>query len=123
MRSMLWIPIIMACGIAAVAEAADIDGQWSRGDGNAKIRIAPCGADICAVNTWIKPGTPSEKAGDRLVMTIKRDSDDMYSGTAFDPQRNLTYRITLSVKGNEMTTRGCIVAGLICRGVHWARLN
>lgn len=123
MRSMLWIPIIMAFGIAAVAEAADIDGQWSRGDGNAKIRIAPCGADICAVNTWIKPGTPSEKAGDRLVMTIKRDSDDMYSGTAFDPQRNLTYRITLSVNGNEMTTRGCIVAGLICRGVHWARLN
>jgi len=46
----------VTAGFAHVAEAADIDGQWARGDGNAKVRISPCGSDISVVNTWIKPG-------------------------------------------------------------------
>ncbi|MFK0166637.1 DUF2147 domain-containing protein [Rhizobium sp. NPDC090279] len=104
-----------------VAQAADIEGQWARGDGNAKVRIAPCGANICAVNTWIKPGTPREKAGDRLVMTIKAGADGVYTGNAFDPQRDLTYRITVTVTGDHMATKGCVIAGLICKGVDWIR--
>ena len=39
------------------ATAADINGNWARGDGKAKVLIAPCGEKICATNTWIKPGT------------------------------------------------------------------
>ena len=113
--------LLMAFG--AVAQAADIEGQWARGDGNAKVRIAPCGTNICAVNTWIKPGTPREKAGDRLVMTIKAGADGVYTGKAFDPQRDLTYRITVTVTGDHMATRGCVIAGLICRGVDWTRIN
>jgi uncharacterized protein (DUF2147 family) len=108
---------------AGSANAADITGQWARGDGNAKVRIAPCGSDICAVNTWIKPGTPSEKEGDKLVMTIKPASNGTYAGTAFDPQRDLTYKLTVTVKGNQMTTKGCVVAGLLCKGVNWTRIN
>ena len=108
---------------APMVHAADINGQWARGDGNAKVNIAACGSDICATNTWIKPGTPKEKAGDKLVMSIKPDTDGTYSGTAFDPQRDMTYKLTVTVKGNNMTTRGCIVAGLLCKGIEWTRIN
>jgi uncharacterized protein (DUF2147 family) len=121
-----WIVTVAAMlsfGFATMANAAGIDGQWARGDGNAKVRIAPCGSNICATNTWIKPGTPSEKAGDILTMTIKPVSDGGYSGTAFDPQRNLTYKISVSVKGDTMTTRGCVLAGLLCKDVNWSRIN
>ncbi|MEZ2223831.1 DUF2147 domain-containing protein [Rhizobium sp. RCC_161_2] len=114
---------MLSLGSATMANAAGIDGQWARGDGNAKVRIAPCGSNICATNTWIKPGTPSEKAGDILTMTIKPVSDGGYSGTAFDPQRNLTYKISVSVKGDTMTTRGCVLAGLLCKDVNWSRIN
>ncbi|NLR97099.1 DUF2147 domain-containing protein [Rhizobium sp. P38BS-XIX] len=112
-----------AFGIAGTAAAADLDGQWARSDGNAKVRIGPCGSDICAVNTWIKPGTPSEKEGDKLVMSIKPASNGTYSGTAFDPQRDLTYKLTVTVDGDRMTTKGCVVAGLLCKGVEWTRIN
>ena len=105
------------------AEAADIDGNWARGDGNAKVLISPCGDNICATNTWIKPGTPKEKTGDRLVMDIKPDENGVYSGTAFDPQRDKSYRITVTVDGNSMTTKGCIVAGLLCKGISWTRIE
>ncbi|XUY26122.1 DUF2147 domain-containing protein [Agrobacterium sp. rho-8.1] len=115
--------ICMVLFSMGAASAADINGQWSRGDGNAKVRVAPCGGDICATNTWIKPGTPTEKEGDKLVMSIKPTSDGEYAGTAFDPQRDLTYKLTVSVKGDTMTTKGCVLAGVICKGVEWSRIN
>ena len=123
MRPMMGALLCLLCAFATGAQAADIEGQWARGDGNAKVRIAPCGADICVVNTWIRPGTPSEKAGDKLVMAIKPGADGRYFGNAFDPQRDLTYRITVTVNGDRMTTRGCVVAGLICKGVDWTRIH
>jgi len=122
-KSFAWaIPVVLV-GAVFPAEAADINGNWARGDGNARVRIAPCGADICAVNTWIKPGTPKEKEGDKLVMSIKEDSEGNYSGTAFDPQRDLSYKLTVKVDGDRMTTKGCVIAGLICKGVDWTRIN
>jgi len=123
MRKVIVTSMLSALGFAGAASAADYDGEWARGDGNARVSVAPCGSDICATNTWIKPGTPKEKKGDKLVMTIKRDADGVYSGSAFDPQRDLTYKMTLTVNGDRMTTKGCVVAGLLCKGVDWTRID
>lgn len=109
--------------VGASATASEIDGNWARGDGKAKVLIAPCGEKICATNTWIKPGTPKEKTGDRLIMDIKQSEAGIYSGTAFDPQRDKSYRITVTLAGNNMTTKGCIVAGLLCKGISWTRID
>lgn len=123
MTMVLRLAIGLVIASAGVAAAADINGQWARGDGNAKVQVAPCGGDICATNTWIKPGTPKEKEGDKLVMSIKPTSDGEYAGTAFDPQRDLSYKMTVSIKGDTMTTKGCVLAGIICKGVSWTRIN
>lgn len=123
MKRALKYALCIAVLSGSAASAADINGQWARGDGNAKVQIAPCGSDICATNTWIKPGTPKEKTGDRLVMSIKPTSGGEYSGTAFDPQRDLTYKLTVSVNGDTMTTKGCVLAGILCKGVNWSRIN
>ena len=63
------------------------------------------------------------KKGDKLVMSIKRGADGVYSGTAFDPQRDMSYKLTVTVNGDKMTTRGCIVAGLLCKAIDWTRIN
>ncbi|MCZ7449905.1 DUF2147 domain-containing protein [Agrobacterium rhizogenes] len=105
------------------AAAGEIDGNWARGDGKAKVVIAPCGEKICATNTWIKPGTAKEKTGDRLIMDIKQSEEGSYSGTAFDPQRDKSYKITVTVARDNMTTKGCIVAGLLCKGISWTRID
>lgn len=98
-------------------------GLWARGDGKAKVRIERCGSDICAVNTWIREGSEGEKAGDRLVMTVEPAGAGRWTGTAFDPQRDLSYRLTMTVGATSMTTRGCIVAGLLCKDMGWTRLG
>jgi len=123
MKTALLIASALALGAGPLARAADIDGNWARGDGKAKVKIAKCGADICATNTWIKPGTPNEKAGDVLVMKVQKISDNRYSGSAFDPQRDMRYKITLDVSGDNMTSTGCVLGGLVCRGVGWTRIK
>jgi len=105
------------------ADAATPFGQWARGDGNARVRVAKCGANICATNTWIKPGTPSEKKDDVLVMTIAPVSDGHYEGSAYDPQRKMTYKMSLDVDGKSMTTKGCVLGGLLCKGVNWTKIK
>lgn len=113
--------LVPSSGFAA-AEPSPF-GLWARGDGRAKVRIERCGSDICAVNTWIRKGTEGEKTGDKLVMTVEPAGRGRWTGTAFDPQRDLSYRLTMTVGTASMTTRGCIVAGLFCKDMGWTRLG
>jgi uncharacterized protein (DUF2147 family) len=125
MMTRLVTALVLSAGLISTTAAAEsrLDGIWARGDGNAKVRLEPCGQDVCAVNTWIKPGTPSEKAGDKLVMSVKPEGNGTFEGTAFDPQRNLNYNIRVSVNGKQMVTKGCVLAGIICKDVSWTRID
>lgn len=109
-------------GSALAANDPSPFGLWARGDGKAKVKVERCGADLCATNTWIRAGTKGEKAGDILVMSVKPDGPSHWSGTAFDRQRDRTYRMTLSVGDKQMTTRGCVLAGIVCKDMGWTRL-
>jgi uncharacterized protein (DUF2147 family) len=115
--------LLLALALAAIAiegaAASDIDGTWLRDDGNARVRIAPCGDKICATNLWIGDTSKGEAAGDKLVMTLARQPDGTFSGNAYDPKRDWTYSMTITATPGALTTRGCIVGRLICRDVNW----
>jgi uncharacterized protein (DUF2147 family) len=111
----------LALGQAASADEGAMKGVWSRGDGNARVRIDNCGAALCATNLWIKPGTPSEKVGDKLIMRLADSGSGKLEGKAEDPQRGLTYNLQVNVSGNSMTTRGCVLAKIVCKSVNWTR--
>ncbi|MBV5263854.1 DUF2147 domain-containing protein [Pinisolibacter aquiterrae] len=115
--------VLLAPPLGFAAAEPSPFGLWARGDGNARVRIARCGSDICAVNTWIREGTKGEKTGDKLVMTVEPAGAGRWTGTAFDPQRDLSYRLTMTVGAASMTTRGCIVVGLLCKEMGWTRLG
>lgn len=119
------LPLISAILLLASAPVhADTDalqGEWARGDGKARVRMEPCGSDLCAVNTWIKPGVRDEKVDDRLIMTLTDAGPSRWTGKAYDPQRGLTYRLTITADGRSMTTTGCVLGGLVCKGMHWTR--
>lgn len=115
--------LLLALALAAIAiegaAASDMDGTWLRDDGNARVRIAPCGDKICATNLWIGDTSKGEAAGDKLVMTLARQPDGTFSGNAYDPKRDWTYSMTITATPGALTTRGCIVGRLICRDVNW----
>jgi uncharacterized protein (DUF2147 family) len=105
------------------AAAADMDGVWMRDDGNARVRIAPCGDKTCATNLWIRDTSKGEAPGDRLIMSVKRSSDTTFSGTAFDPKRGMSYSVDVTVGNQTMTTKGCVLARLLCKTVGWAQVQ
>lgn len=106
----------------AAAEPSPL-GFWARGDGKARVRIERCPGGFCAINTWIKSGTPDEKAGDHLVLKVEHDSPTTLIGDAFDPQRNQTFRIQILTGDNSMTTRGCVFVGMLCKEMTWSRIE
>lgn len=114
------IAVLLLSSAHAAAEPAPF-GQWVRGDGKARVRIERCGSDLCAVNTWIKPGVDDEKVGDKLVMSVAPKTAALWSGTAWDPQRRLGFKISMDVTPTHMTTHGCVLAGLLCKDMGWTR--
>ena len=113
------IPGVLLSGLAGAAQP-DPRGVWLRDDGKARVRIAPCGQGrVCATNLWIGDTSRGEAVGDRLIMTLSPKTATTLAGTAYDPKRGLTYSITVDVGKDRLTTRGCIVGGLLCRDVFW----
>jgi len=94
-------------------------GVWMRDDGNAIVRVAPCGDKTCATNLWIRDTSKGEAPGDRLILSVKRSSDNELSGTAYDPKRGMTFTVDVKLGKQAMTTRGCILARLLCKTVGW----
>ncbi|MGE0500257.1 MAG: DUF2147 domain-containing protein [Rhizobiaceae bacterium] len=122
--SFIRIAASTACIIVAAspALAGDPSGLWMRGDGNAQVRIAQCGSDFCAVNTWIGDTSGGEAVGDRLIMSVSPASETTLRGSAFDPQRDMTFSVEIEVGDSSLVSRGCIVGGLLCRSVRWTRI-
>ena len=108
---------------AAPASGPSYLGDWARGDGKTHIRVEPCGAEFCGVNTWVRPGYSGEKVGDTLVANLRPAGAGRWSGTAFDQRRNQHYTMKVHVANNRMTTRGCVAGGLVCASMNWTRLN
>jgi uncharacterized protein (DUF2147 family) len=106
----------------ACASSDSILGSWQRGDGNARVRIESCGSALCAINIWIRDESGGEHVGDRLVMKVSGDGVSM-SGAAYDPQRKLNYKLEINVGSQSMQTRGCILAGIVCKSINWTRVS
>jgi uncharacterized protein (DUF2147 family) len=114
--------LLVAAGPLQAGEPSPL-GEWARGDGKALVRIEPCAGAFCAVNTWIKPGTTDEKVGDKLVLNVTPSGSSAFTGEAFDPQRNMTFRMRMDVGPATMTTHGCVLGGLICKTMSFRRFS
>src|SRR5471030_1152078 len=108
--------------VSPVIATETIEGVWARNDGAIHTRFTPCGVNLCAVNTWAKDPKGEEKAGDRLIMTLRAADGRQWTGSAFDPQRNQTYTVVIQVAGKQLTTQGCVLGGLVCKTAEWSRL-
>jgi uncharacterized protein (DUF2147 family) len=113
--------LIVGVDGAALAREPRFLGNWTRGDGKTRIRVEPCGAEFCGINTWVKPGVSGEKVGDRLIVKVRPAGEDRWSGEAFDPQRDKHYAMKIYVADGRMTTAGCVFGGLVCQSMKWTR--
>jgi len=123
-----WLAVGAACLVLSVSTSKaeqlglSLIGFWSRGDGGAHIRVERCARGFCAVSTWTRPGDDDEKPGDRLEMALTLSEPAVWTGEAWDPQHNRSYKLRIEVGPREMVAHGCAMAGLVCKDVSWRRL-
>ena len=125
MRSIHYIRCA-AIGLAALsaltpALASPLNGEWMRDDGLVRARIARCGGQICAINTWTENPNGEEKIGDRIIMLVRAAVPGHWTGSAFDPKRKLHYTVDLQLDGDRLMTRGCLADRTLCKSAEWRR--
>ena len=123
MRTALIVATLLGASPALAQDASAVMGNWQRGDGIARVRVAPCGKVICMTNTYIRPDVTDEKVGERLEFNLNGRDGAALTGTAFDPKSGKSFSTVVTVAGERMTTRGCIAGGLICKTTEWTRLK
>jgi uncharacterized protein (DUF2147 family) len=117
---------------AGAAHAADlVHGTWQTvkdDNGNyGHIKITDCGNSICGTlsNSFDSSGKSitTANAGRKIIWNMKADGGGAYSGgKVYAPDRDKTYSSKMTLKGNSLNIKGCVLG--ICRdGGTWKRVN
>lgn len=112
---------LLALVTSAGAAAPDIpDGLWNRDDGLGGVRFSPCGPAMCGDVVWLKDPQGPAHVGERLLYDMRETAANTWEGRAHNPEDGRDYDGTLTVDGDHMTTKGCVL-GFICRSVTLTR--
>ena len=125
----------LGCLAPLAAQAADATGEWLIEDGDARVRIAPCGADLCGHVTWIRQGSPTVDVnnpdpakrsrallGSAVLLGLKPSGSGTWTGELYDAEDGHTYTGKLTIiDERHIKVEGCVLGGLICQTQTWTR--
>ena len=106
-----------AAGIAAPTASPTPIGRWDREDGLGGIRIDRCGDALCGFVIWLRDPNGPSRIGERVLYDMRQTAADTWSGSAHNPEDGHEYAGTIRLDGDRLVTRGCVLAGMICRSV------
>ena len=107
----------------AVAPARDLSsplGVWLTEEKEGKVRIEQCGNNLCGYSVDSK----SNQNGEQVLINMKPNKDQKWSGRILDPNTGSTYDSTIALKGGDrLRVQGCAFGGMFCGGQTWTRVN
>jgi uncharacterized protein (DUF2147 family) len=125
---------ILAAALAVLGSAAfadPVEGIWqTKKDDNGKfghVEIKPCGPAFCGVliKAFDSDGNQidSPNIGRKIVSDMVAYPDGLYDdGQIYSPDRDKTYNGDMTLSGNNLSVRGCVLG--ICRdGGTWKRVK
>ncbi len=117
--------------LGGAAFADPVEGIWqTKKDDNGKfghVQIKPCGPAFCGVliKAFDSDGKEidSPNIGRKIVADMVAYPDGLYDdGTIYSPDRDKTYNGDMTLSGNSLSVRGCVLG--ICRdGGTWKRVK
>ncbi|NOJ43074.1 DUF2147 domain-containing protein [Bradyrhizobium australiense] len=109
-----------AAPAASAAQPANSPfGVWLTEEKEGKVRIEPCGPNLCGYSVDKK----SNQNGEQVLINMK-PGKDKWSGRIFDPNTGSTYDSTIALKGTDsLRVQGCAFGGMFCGGQTWTRVN
>lgn len=132
MKKLLILPLLALASAAGAQPAAPIEGQWTNPKGSVVIEMARCGAAYCGKVVKADPkakadaraaGTP-DLVGRNLLSGFTPDGKGGWTGRVFLPKRNMHATGTIRAVGaDQLSVRGCAIAGLVCKEQLWRRVG
>jgi uncharacterized protein (DUF2147 family) len=133
-----WEDIMKRIALAAVltlfatmAHADPVEGIWQTAkddNGNfGHIEVKPCGAAFCGtlIRSFDSSGAPTDSPniGKLIVWDMVAYGNGLYDdGKVWSPDRDKTYNSDMTLTGNALAVRGCVLG--ICRdGGTWQRVQ
>ncbi|MCC7319612.1 MAG: DUF2147 domain-containing protein [Rubellimicrobium sp.] len=129
MRRRLTVLVAALVAAGTVAAADPVEGLWQTepDDGNfALVQIAPCGGAVCGTiaRTFNAEGEyQSENLGRQIVIDMVPQGDGTYEGQVWRPSNDKIYYGTMTLNGDSLRLRGCVLGGLICSAQDWTRVQ
>ena len=124
----------------ACAQAAEPTGTWLTQKGDARIRVARCGQELCGTVIWTKdvidpatgkppvddmnpdPAKRSRKIVGLRIFAMTKDANGIWAGGIYNSDDGKTYGGKLLLQGdNQLQVNGC--AGALCGGELWSRVG
>lgn len=107
----------------AAAPTRDLNsplGVWLTEEKEGKVRIEQCGNNLCGYSVDSK----SNQNGEQVLINMKPNKDQKWSGRILDPNTGSTYDSTIALKGGDrLRVQGCAFGGMFCGGQTWTRVN
>jgi uncharacterized protein (DUF2147 family) len=129
MKTLLIAATLGLFGGAALADP--VEGIWqTKKDDNGNfghVEIKPCGPAFCGtlIQAFDSAGKPMESpnVGRQIVWDMVAYADGLYDdGQIYSPDRDKTYNGDMTLTGDKLAVRGCVLG--ICRdGGTWARVK
>ena len=128
--------VVLAAVLSVMGSLAQADGAvgtWKTEPGDTggylHVSIAQCGAALCgtiqkAFDGSGKASSDYAHLGRKMIWDMKAKGDGSYGGgKIWAADRDKTYKSKMSLSGNQLTVKGCVAGGAICRGQVWTRVN
>jgi uncharacterized protein (DUF2147 family) len=126
--------------VPAAARAAEPTGTWLTQNGDARVRIAPCGKNICGTIVWLKepidpqtgrphlddknpdPSRRTRKIIGLRIFAMAPNGEGGWSGPIYNSDDGRTYAGKVLVRGPaQIEVAGC--AGALCGSETWSRVG
>ena len=133
------IGLLALASLSAVTSPALAQGQptgtWVTQTGETRVRIAPCGGQLCGTVVWLKQPAkdsqnPDASKRDRdlvgtTMLTMSPSGSNQWSGTLYRYTDGQTFKGNLTMAGpNTLQLQGCGGPfNAVCRSQTWSRVN
>jgi uncharacterized protein (DUF2147 family) len=120
---------------SAVAQMAEPSGVWIVANGNARVRVGPCGDVYWGVIDWARTPNvdknnpdPAKRSrpviGMPILLAMKAAGPNEWKGEIYNAENGKTYDGKMSVTGPDaLKISGCVFGGMFCGGQTWERFK
>lgn len=122
--------------VPSQAAAAEPYGVWRHPDNGSLVRMYECGSSLCAKIIEVResgrkdvhnpdPAKRSRPVEGIVIMDgAQKTGEDTWEGQLYNTQNGKTYSGVITVQGPKtLELEGCVLGGLLCQGVTWARVR